>query len=56
MVKASIVRNTALIGGLTSLFIGLWWLAPWLALTVIGAIAAALGIWSTANAGRNTDT
>ena len=44
----SVVRSTAIIGGLATVGTGLWWFQPWLSLTVIGAAIAFIGIWSAA--------
>jgi len=32
-----------IVGGTASLGVGLWWLAPWIALVVLGALALAVG-------------
>lgn len=40
----SFIRNLVFLGGLTSLGVGLWWCAPWLALTVLGALLVGLGL------------
>jgi hypothetical protein len=33
--------------GLGLLGVGLWWLAPWLSLTILGALLLLAGCWAT---------
>ncbi len=42
----SVVRNSALLGGASMAFVGLWWERPSLALVALGVSLAAAGAWS----------
>ena len=46
----SIIKNVITFGGLSMLFIGLWWERPSVALVVVGLILFVSGVWSLRNA------